>query len=68
MTEWRSDMENAPRDGTQILAFMPSYYAGAGGYAVVVWMDFTDAPGWYSHVSARHEPALWAEITPPEDT
>ena len=52
-------IEDAPKDGTPILAFMPTYYQGRGGFAVCWWMDFTDRPGWYSGPSSKHEPTQW---------
>lgn len=58
-------INSAPKDGTPVLAFMPTYYQGRGGQHVVVWMNFTDRPGWYSHVSGIHEPTHWMPLPPP---
>lgn len=59
------DIETAPKDGSAILGFMPSYYQRKGGFAVVVWMDYTDRPGWYSDVASSHEPTMWQRLEPP---
>lgn len=52
----------APKDGTEILVFIPTYYQGKGGQRVASWIDFTDKPGWYSHLSGKHEPTLWQPL------
>lgn len=62
--EWQP-IETAPKDGTQILVFMPTYFQGKGGMQVCVWMNWSDAPGWYSHVSGRHEPTHWMRLPEP---
>lgn len=58
-------IETAPTDGTPILAFMPTYYQGKGGQAVVLWMDYSDRPGWYSAVASIHEPTHWQPLPAP---
>lgn len=41
-------IESAPKDGTQFLGFVPSYYRGQGGHALVLWLDgeWYDAKAW----------------------
>jgi len=57
-------IDTAPKDGTPILGFIPSYYQGKGGMVVAVWMDFSDRPGWYSEISSVHEPTHWMPLPP----
>lgn len=57
-------IDTAPKDGTPILCFIPSYYQGKGGMVVAVWMDFSDRPGWYSEISSVHEPTHWMPLPP----
>lgn len=58
-------IDSAPKDGTPVIGFMPTYYQGKGGQAVIVWMNYTDRPGWYSDVSSIHEPSHWMPLPPP---
>ena len=58
----RQPIETAPRDGTEILGFMPSYYQGKGGTKTLCWMNFSDRPGWYGGIAEPHEPTHWMPI------
>ncbi len=64
MPGWQP-ISTAPKDGTPILAFMPAYYQGKGGQHVVIWMDYSDRPGWYSHIVGVHEPTHWMPLPMP---
>lgn len=59
---WRP-IESAPKDGTAIQVFCPTWYRGGGGQDVVIWMNFTDRPGWYgSSVEAPLDPTHWMPL------
>lgn len=58
---WRP-IEEAPKDGTPVLIWCPKEHAGAGAMHVSVYMKFTDRPGWYSHISAIHDPTYFRPL------
>lgn len=55
--QWQP-IETAPKDGTPVLGFMPSYYQGLGGQSVVVWME--DA--WYDMRAFATTPSHWMPL------
>jgi hypothetical protein len=59
------DIATAPKDGTPILGFMPSYYQGKGGQSVIMWMDGQ----WFDNRAFATEPARWQPLpSPPAQT
>lgn len=70
MIQWRTDMENAPRDGTQVLITNGETYAVATWEDCGVelwdcgWVDMGDM-GWGGMIG--EQPTAWASINPPEE-
>jgi hypothetical protein len=64
MSEWQP-MVTAPKDGTQVLGWCPEYYRGKGGMLTVLYMHFSDRPGWYSDGAIQHEPTQWQPLPSP---
>lgn len=63
MSEWRP-IESAPRDGTPILGFMPSYYQGKGGQSVILWLHGK----WMDNRAWATIPTHWMPLpAPPPD-
>ena len=56
---WR-DINTAPKDGTPILGFMPSYYQNTGGQSVIMWMDGQ----WFDNVAFATTPTHWMPLPP----
>ena len=55
-------METAPKDETQVLGWVPSYYQRKGGYALVVWITLEGKTGWYDARAWRCEPSHWMPL------
>jgi hypothetical protein len=62
--QWRTDMENAPRDGTPILC-----WRRGGDCEVFIWSEKSDH--WVdclgSIIPTPENPTHWRPLTPPED-
>jgi hypothetical protein len=57
-------IETAPRDGSQILGFMPSDNQGAGGQSVIAWVN----GWWFDHRAFAAAPTHWMPLpAPPEE-
>lgn len=59
-------MDSAPKDGTPILGFVPSYYQGKGGWAVVLWLaekGMREA-GWMDNRAFLTKPSCWLPLPP----
>ena len=58
--DWQP-IETAPKDGTQCLGFVPSYYQGKGGCALVLWLNgqWMDGKAWAC------KPTHWMPLPPP---
>lgn len=57
-------MDTAPKDGTPILGFVPSYYEGKGAWVVVLWLGkkgMRDA-GWMDNRAWKVEPQCWMPL------
>ena len=54
-------IDTAPKDGTPILGFMPSYYRGKGGMSVVLYMDGK----WFDNTAFETNPSHWQPLPPP---
>lgn len=65
MNEWQH-IESAPKDGTEILAWVPGWYRGKGGSIVLLWLDGKwTGIGLHRGVNATH----WMPIPPgPKDS
>lgn len=62
---YSSTIETAPKDGTPVLGFMPSYYQGTGGQSVILWMDTNGRGGrWFDNRAWETTPTHWM---PPPD-
>jgi len=59
--EW---MNSAPKDGTPILAFVPSYYQGKGGWVVVLWLGEKGMreAGWLDNRAWLVKPSCWLPL------
>jgi len=51
LPKWR-DISEAPKDGTPLLGYMPSYYQDKGGQSVIVWLK----DGWYDNRAFKTTP------------
>lgn len=61
-------IETAPKDGTPLLGFMPTYYKGKGGFSVIIWMKGSRSPNgdWYDNRAWITQPTHWMPLpTPP---
>jgi hypothetical protein len=59
-------MEMAPTDGTPILAFVPTYYQGKGGWIIAVWLGEKGmrAAGWMDNRAWLVKPIYWMPLPP----
>lgn len=64
MGEWRSDLENAPRDGVQFLSYWPSMKNEGVEPVTLVYYDADGFLRCQSGVLCRGEPDYWAEVDP----
>ncbi|MFV1644956.1 hypothetical protein VWZ82_13110 [Phaeobacter sp. JH20_41] len=70
--EWRSDMENAPRDGSDFLAWFPLEGLGPSWCRCVpIYWSERDSRWNFSGRAASgfsrgFQPTHWADITPPD--
>jgi hypothetical protein len=62
MTEWRSDMENAPRDGTLILLWYPEKRMLPARPNLGRWMR-----GGWNGGSGPQAPTHWMPLPPPPE-
>lgn len=53
-------ISTAPKDGTPILGFMPSYYQNSGGQSVILWMEGQ----WFDNRAFVTEPTHWMPLPP----
>lgn len=53
-------MGTAPKDGTPVLGFVPSYFRGKGGWAVVLWQD----GAWWDNQAFKTDPTCWTKLPP----
>ena len=63
-------MDTAPKDGTPILGWVPSYYQGKGAWVVVLWMGekgMRDA-GWMDNRAWLTKPTHWTPLPSPPAT
>lgn len=58
--KWQ-DIGTAPKDGTQFLAFIPSYYQGKGGISVVLRMNGL----WFDSRAWPTTPSHWMPLPSP---
>lgn len=62
--QWRP-IETAPKDGTPILLWNPTWYQDKGGMCVGLWSTVSPA-GWYAVEHAMHiDPTHWRPLPPP---
>lgn len=63
-------ISTAPKDGSPILAFVPSYFQGTGGQTVAHWMRGSRTPdgAWYDGQAWEIEPTLWQCLPPPPES
>jgi hypothetical protein len=65
MSQWLP-IATAPKDGTPVLGFMPSYYQGKGGQSVILWMDTNGRGGrWFDNRAWETEPTHWMALPDP---
>lgn len=57
MSEWQP-IETAPRDETQLLGWVPSYYQGRGGHAIIMWQDGC----WWCPSAFKVNPSYWQPL------
>jgi hypothetical protein len=58
------DMDSAPKDGTPILGWVPSYYQGKGAWVVALWLGekgMRDA-GWMDNRAWLVKPSCWLPL------
>lgn len=56
-------IETAPKDGTQVQVFCPTYFQGKGGITWAVWLN----GGWLDAQVRRCDPTHWMPLpTPPK--
>jgi hypothetical protein len=55
-------MATAPKDETQVLGWVPSYYQRKGGYALVMWITLGGKTGWFDARAWRCEPSHWMPL------
>lgn len=69
MSCWKP-ISTAPKDGTPILAFVPSYFRGKGGQTVAHWMRGSRTPdgAWYDGQAWQIEPTFWQCLPAPPET
>lgn len=70
MTPWQP-IETAPRDGTPLLGFVPSYYQGKGGICLLIWLKNAREPDghWYDGHAFKTDPTHWMPLPePPKET
>lgn len=67
MTGWRSDMENAPRDGTNFLGWLP-FCNGGGAYRTAYWDDEKQAFLTNVYPFLKLRLSHWQPLDPPEPT
>lgn len=60
MSDWQP-IETAPRDGTPVLGYMPSYYQGKGGRSVILWLDGE----WFDNRAFATDPSHWMPLPDP---
>jgi hypothetical protein len=58
---WR-DIETAPKDGTQVIGWVPSYYQGNGGYGLLLWLDRGNGGEWMDMKAYAVKPSLWQPL------
>jgi hypothetical protein len=59
---WR-DIASAPKDGTPVLGFMPTYYQGKGGQSVIIFLQ----GHWMDNRAWKVSPTKWQPLpSPPE--
>lgn len=60
----------APKDGTPVLAFVPSYFQKKGGMTVAHWMRGSRTPdgAWYDGQAWEIEPTHWQCLPSPPET
>jgi hypothetical protein len=63
---WRTDMENAPRDGTRVLLWAPGWKEPATGWNYSKRDPWQDCP--YSATRDDYAPTHWKPATPPEQS
>jgi hypothetical protein len=59
-------MDSAPKDGTPILGFVPSYYQGKGAWVVVLWLGEKGMreAGWMDNRAWLVKPSCWLPLPP----
>lgn len=62
MPAWQP-IETAPKDGTEVLGFIPSYYQGKGGQTVILWMEGE----WWDNRCFPTTPTHWQALPDPPE-
>ena len=57
-------METAPKDGSQVLAWVPTYYRGKGSWVVALWMEEKGmrGAGWMDNRAFLIQPTGWLPL------